>query len=288
MRILVCFFKILKKKRGYIFMYLGIFFSIAIAMSLQGGNSEKSYENQKISFCVFDEDRSEISRGLTDFLKKENEWVEVEDEEEVIQEKMYNRSLTCVVRIPKAFGETMGERETDYGKDHSGYNVWNNYGTKHPGICFPAARVSYRWNECLGGLAEDDAVGGKGTGSGDDISKRRDDTRCGILFICLCSLPFSGNFYQYADTNFDDFPKKGNFGKDGMFLVSENENIPGTVCFIYRFRFGAHSTAFNRCICHEERTLVYRKRWIVYRQRDRLFARYIKPRIFNQPAGHKN
>ena len=111
MRILVCFFKILKKKRGYIFMYLGIFFSIAIAMSLQGGNSEKSYENQKISFCVFDEDRSEISRGLTDFLKKENEWVEVEDEEEVIQEKMYNRSLTCVVRIPKAFGETMGEGE---------------------------------------------------------------------------------------------------------------------------------------------------------------------------------
>lgn len=63
MRILVCFFKILKKKRGYIFMYLGIFFSIAIAMSLQGGNSEKSYENQKISFCVFDEDRSEISQG---------------------------------------------------------------------------------------------------------------------------------------------------------------------------------------------------------------------------------
>ena len=109
MRILACFFKILKKKRGYIMMYLAIFFSIAIAMSLQGGNSEKNYENQKIAFCVFDEDQSEISKGLTDYLKKGNEWVEVEDEEEVIQEKMYNRNLTCVVRIPKAFGETMGE-----------------------------------------------------------------------------------------------------------------------------------------------------------------------------------
>ncbi|CDD35882.1 aBC-2 type transporter [Roseburia sp. CAG:309] len=109
MRILSCFFKILKKKRGYIMMYLAIFFSIAIAMSLQGGNSEKNYENQKIAFCVFDEDQSEISKGLTDYLKKGNEWVEVEDEEEVIQEKMYNRNLTCVVRIPKAFGETMGE-----------------------------------------------------------------------------------------------------------------------------------------------------------------------------------
>lgn len=73
-----------------------------------------------------------------------------------------------------------------------------------------------------------------------------------------------------------------------MFLVSENENIPGTVCFIYRFRFGAHSTAFNRCICHEERTLVYRKRWIVYRQRDRLFARYIKPRILISQLAIKN
>ena len=267
MRILVCFFKILKKKRGYIFMYLGIFFSIAIAMSLQGGNSEKSYENQKISFCVFDEDRSEISRGLTDFLKKENEWVEVEDEEEVIQEKMYNRSLTCVVRIPKAFGETMGEGEKQITvKTIPGTMYGTIMEQSIQGFVSLLRRVSYRWNECLRGLAEDDAVGGKGTGSGDDISKRRDDTRCGILFICLCSLPFSGNFYQYADTNFDDFPKKGNFGKDGMFLVSENENIPGTVCFIYRFRFGAHSTAFNRYICHEERTLVYRKRGIVYRQ----------------------
>ena len=39
MRILVCFFKILKKKRGYIFMYLGIFFSIAIAMFSDFHNS---------------------------------------------------------------------------------------------------------------------------------------------------------------------------------------------------------------------------------------------------------
>lgn len=92
-------------------MYLGIFFSIAIAMSLQGKNSEKTYENQKISFCVFDKDQSEISKGLTDYLKKENEWVEVKDEEETIQEKMYNRNLTCVVRIPEAFGKNL-EHET--------------------------------------------------------------------------------------------------------------------------------------------------------------------------------
>ena len=80
----------------------------------------------------------------------------------------------------------------------------------------------------------------------------------------------------------------GNVKGQDIKKISENENIPGTVCFIYHCRFGAHSNAFNCCICHEERTLVYCKRWIVYRQRDRLFARYIKPRIFNQPAGHKN
>ena len=82
-----------------------------------------------------------IPSNTTDFLKKENEWVEVEDEEEVIQEKMYNRSLTCVVRIPKAFGETMGEGEKQITvKTIPG----TMYGTKHPGICFPAARLSYR------------------------------------------------------------------------------------------------------------------------------------------------
>ena len=94
-------------------MYLGIFFSISLAMSMQGKESEKSFEKEKISFCLFDEDHSEISEGLATFLKSENKWVEVADDEELIQEKLYQRNITCVVRIPKGFGER--EKKTTFG-----------------------------------------------------------------------------------------------------------------------------------------------------------------------------
>ena len=88
MRVFRCFFQILKRKKGYIFMYLGIFFSISLAMSMQGKESEKSFEKEKISFCLFDEDHSEISEGLAAFLKSENNWVEVADDEELIPESI--------------------------------------------------------------------------------------------------------------------------------------------------------------------------------------------------------
>lgn len=114
MRVFRCFFQILKRKKGYIFMYMGIFFSISLAISMQGKESEKNFEKEKISLCLFDEDHSEISEGLAAFLKSENNWVEVADDEELIQEKLYQRNITCVVRIPKGFGEKIVKGEEDH------------------------------------------------------------------------------------------------------------------------------------------------------------------------------
>lgn len=53
---------------------------------------------------MFDEDQSELSQGLTDYLSGQNTLVDLKDEAEVIQDEIYNRNIHCVLRIRKGFG----------------------------------------------------------------------------------------------------------------------------------------------------------------------------------------
>ena len=53
-----------------------------------------------------DADNSEISRALIAYLEQGNEKVHIEDKKEVIQDEIYNRSISCVLRIPSGFFES--------------------------------------------------------------------------------------------------------------------------------------------------------------------------------------
>ena len=55
--------------------------------------------------CIRDSN-SEISRALIAYLEQGNEKVHIEDKKEVIQDEIYNRSISCVLRIPSGFFES--------------------------------------------------------------------------------------------------------------------------------------------------------------------------------------
>lgn len=102
------FFRILNKQKMQVLMYLGIFFGIAVIMSSQGEETQTGmFQAQSQKFAVFDEDDSELSRGMTEYLAEGNERVELEDEAETIQDELYNRNIHCVIRIPKGYGESV-------------------------------------------------------------------------------------------------------------------------------------------------------------------------------------
>lgn len=108
MQVFKCYFRILNKQKGQIIMYLSIFMTLAILLSSQGSDSaQMSFEAASCKFAVFDEDHSEISRGMIESLDSHNERVEVEDDREVIQDEIYNRNVLCVIRIPDGFGEAV-------------------------------------------------------------------------------------------------------------------------------------------------------------------------------------
>lgn len=96
-------------------MYLGIFIFLSILMSGQGKNSaETVFEATSCTFAVFDEDGSEISEGLTEYLSQRNVKKEIEDDGEAIQDEIYNRNILCAIRILNGFGEAMKEGTAEH------------------------------------------------------------------------------------------------------------------------------------------------------------------------------
>lgn len=114
MQVYKCFLQILRKRIGSIIMYMSIFVVLCIATSTQGKQSEEvKFEASTYSFAVFDEDQSEISRGITDYLSADNTLVTIPDTKESLQDEIYNRNIHCAIRIQPGFAQKVKEGAGD-------------------------------------------------------------------------------------------------------------------------------------------------------------------------------
>lgn len=110
MQVYKCFMKILKKRAGSIVMYMGIFIVLCVLTSSQGTESEEvKFEASQYQLAVFDQDQSQVSQGLADYLAEQNTLVSLQDEPEVIQDEIYNRNIHCVLRIQRGFGKAAAQ-----------------------------------------------------------------------------------------------------------------------------------------------------------------------------------
>lgn len=110
MQVYKVFFRILNKQKIQIMMYLLIFFGISIVMSYQGEDTQSGmFKAHSHKLVIFDEDGSELSQGMAAYLREGNEEVKIEDDKETIQDELYNRSIHCVIRIPKGYGRSLTE-----------------------------------------------------------------------------------------------------------------------------------------------------------------------------------
>lgn len=75
MQVYKTFFLMLKKQKGMILMYLGIFVAVAWLVAGQGQkNEEKQFQKESYTFAVLDHDDTEISRGQPIWEKNTNRW----------------------------------------------------------------------------------------------------------------------------------------------------------------------------------------------------------------------
>lgn len=112
MQVFKLYFKILRKYKGQMIMYLCIFASLLTLFTLNNKKGETEYVNKNCKFAVADSDKSKESKALLAYLSKKHEKVTIADEElETIQDALYNRNVDCLLKIPGGFGEKMQQGE---------------------------------------------------------------------------------------------------------------------------------------------------------------------------------
>lgn len=108
MQVFKLFFKILKKYRNQMIMYVGIFISLLFAVFIPNAKkSDNVYQGAQCKYAVFDYDNSEVSKALCAQLEAVHLKKEIaNDKESTIQDELYARNVYCVVRIKEGYGES--------------------------------------------------------------------------------------------------------------------------------------------------------------------------------------
>ncbi len=105
MTVFNCYMKITRKNIGMIIMYFGIFIGISIAMLYATKESESTFMDAKLSAGIVDNDKSEISKYMIEYLSKLHNVEIMEDDTSVLQEKMYYNKEDIIIQIPKGFSD---------------------------------------------------------------------------------------------------------------------------------------------------------------------------------------
>ena len=95
------------RQRVVIILYLFIFLGLGVIMTLSMDDKDSMYASETLTMSVADRDNSVLSKGLTEYLDKTQELVELEDKESVFKEELYYGNIQYVLVIPENFEDDL-------------------------------------------------------------------------------------------------------------------------------------------------------------------------------------
>ncbi|MDD6183181.1 MAG: ABC transporter permease [Lachnospiraceae bacterium] len=108
------FLKIAKKRLPSCMIYFGIFVVLMFLMSFAANDSNNTqYKAYSLNISILDEDQSETSQALTDYLDSVHDLVPLEDEGETIQDSLFYHKVSYVLTIPKGFEDALLSGDTE-------------------------------------------------------------------------------------------------------------------------------------------------------------------------------
>lgn len=98
--------KIIRKNLPSMVIYVVVFLGMAILFSATATkNQPASFSAQKANVAFISEESSPLIDGFKKELSKNANYIDISDEKEKLQDALYFRSVTCIIRIPKGFTE---------------------------------------------------------------------------------------------------------------------------------------------------------------------------------------
>lgn len=132
MQVFKTYFKIMNKMKTSILAYFIVFLVIVILMAGQktSNGTETIFGATKCKIAVFNYDKeSEFSSNLVNFLNNNAEIVNINDNKEELQDALFFRKITYIVRIPEGFGNDFlsGKNELKIEKTTASGSTENIY-----------------------------------------------------------------------------------------------------------------------------------------------------------------
>ena len=111
MQVFKLFFKIAKTKWLATLVFLGIFLLILNFTNVGGGST--SFSTSKMALTVYDQDNSDASKKLCEYLGKDNIIVDFEDDTDKLIDALYATSTNYVITINEGYADRLAKGETD-------------------------------------------------------------------------------------------------------------------------------------------------------------------------------
>lgn len=121
MTVFKSYFKVLKSFKVSIAIYLLISVTVILILTGMGSNQDEAYSAVSHGLVIVDNDKSEVSKVLIDFLGEFNEIKEKDYSKEEIVDLMYYTKISNYIVIPAGFGDSVlngdGSLKIDSTKD---------------------------------------------------------------------------------------------------------------------------------------------------------------------------
>lgn len=117
MQVFKVFMKITKKNLVMACIYVGIF--LAIALIISQSSNEETFTATKLRISVIDQDQSEASQALVDYIGSKHNLVEIEDDKDTMLDALYYETTNYILTIENGYEEKLKKNETD--------DLFNNY-----------------------------------------------------------------------------------------------------------------------------------------------------------------
>ncbi|MBR4554768.1 MAG: ABC transporter permease [Ruminococcus sp.] len=112
MQVFKVFFKVLKKKYKTALIYTIIF--LAISYGLSNSNTRGTeFKESTLNVAVMDDDGTEQSKALTDFIDKKHEIKSVDNDEQTMTELLYWENVDYILVINKGFEDALAQGRTE-------------------------------------------------------------------------------------------------------------------------------------------------------------------------------
>lgn len=125
MQVFNAFMKVLRKRIGTAMIWVVIFLIISFTIANNAGTGKPKFESTKMDICVFDEDNTEASKALTEFLGKKHNIVTVENDKDHILDALYYGRADYIMTIKEGYEQKLAAGDIE--ELFTSYHVHDSY-----------------------------------------------------------------------------------------------------------------------------------------------------------------